>query len=438
MSEERPLPLIEHRFVDRMKSPYTDETQEDLEHKGFSFVASKPIDTSIGKEFDALVREYRNALADLMEDREPLSKTPPKKDASLDLRTFILMWLKAGYEVRFVKSEKPATVDIFARFDLDRFLSRSETRETDERGKEQRLSAGDLLDREGYRKDAHPYLLRHWGDYDAQIAPERRREYAADARTIETRMRTLIAENNDVRLTEMRQGGLSHLTVYHRPRMPFEHSDAISEPHFSIITIEHPDHLKDQGFHFVKNFSDDGSIQDKNGGVPDRVLRVFVALYWAAARRLLETGLPRHEFNPTMDTLKDRILHFRRKGDDVRLIRGVYNDRTQTIDERQSAHYALFSRFDLGMFFAAPHVLSKEFVKKGYRFDRNLPFHAWGDALAALPRIPEHALYENAEIEKYIQLELSKGVLVRLLRGAYDATKKDMDPTQKYVACFTR
>lgn len=434
MSEGPP----QHRFVDRTKSPYTDETQKDLERHGFFFVANKPVDASIGELFDTsdspFAQEYRNTLADLIENCEPLSKAPPSKDAPLDLRTFILMWLKAGYEIRFVGSARQKSVDLFARFDLDRFLFRGETEEN-----KRRIPPEALLIEQGYQKDI-TLPLHHWGDYDAPHISSKRRRYTIDAREIETHIRTLIAKNNDVRLTETRQGEISNFTVYYRPRMPAEHSATGSEPRLSIITTEHPDLLKAQGFHFEDNFFDDGSIEDKKADNKGSVFRKFTLAYWAAAHDLLTIGLPLHEISPIIDTLKNHILHFRRMGGDVRLIRGEYDNRTHEIDEKRGAFYALFNRFDLGLFFEPPHVSSGELLKKGYTFDKNFPFLAWGDALATLPRIPENAASENAEIEKHIKIALSTatGVQVRLLRGAYDTTKKDMDPTQKSVACFTR
>ncbi len=421
-------PAIQHRYVDRTKSPYTDETPEALVLRGFEFVCNKDVDDTFDTLDTPIIEDYKEATGQLLENVEKTGALLPSPTAPLDLRTFVLMTLRAGYEVRFIrgadredhKSANGArrTIDIYRRFDLDRFLSRAE----------------ELLEHQGYMQDSS-YPLHHWGDNLEHISTARLKEYSVDALMIEKRVRQLLSEGYDVRLKEIQKGGPAYpgVNVYKRTKITQETPYLSESP--LIVTEEAPASLLLVGFHFVENRDDDGSIPTE----PKKQI-LFYETYWKTAQQLLEKGMP-HEAVPQLKTLKERVLNFRRRGFDVRLIRGSYNESSEELSKPSPEHdrhtFAILIRFDIGSFIEDPRATPEDLRKKGYHFDGNLPFTAWGDALKKIDK-PFDINVQNAEIEGYIQKKLSLGTKVRLLWGTYNERENTLDRSHGGMACFKR
>ena len=287
-------------------------------------------------------------------------------------------------------------------------------------------------------------MLHHWGDYDDHLDSVRLREYIDDARIIEMRIRQLVQLGNDVRLLESKQGPLNHISIYRRARISKEEPYHV-EPRISIISSGRPEDLLAQEFHFVFNANDDATIEKiiekKTEGI-DKTHVQFMTQYWLAGRILLEQGLPIYAVNPDLYKLSDRIMDLRKRGNEARLVRGTYNDETSMLEPptQDNNCYALFARFDIGLFLAPPDEHPDErVVEQGYHFDGEFPFTAWGDTLARVaPSDRMRVQTENKDIEEYIMKMLSRGTRVRLFWGKFDQQTRSLDRSAGCVSCFKR
>lgn len=432
---------IRHRFTNREKSPYTDESEKELVSHGFVFIGEKRLDESLDESFDrpesAFVAEYRKKLEELMESGETPSYRPPSNDVPMNIKPFVLGLLTAGYEVRLCRND--SRVRMFARFDLDRILFRGRDNERDEQTKPGTIPGEDILKAQTYQLDS-TMTFHYWGDYDMHIGPERLSEYAVENRFIEERVKALVQQGNDVRLVENHQGGIIRMILYRRSAITMDIPYRV-EPHISIITSESPECLKANGFHFVDNATDDATVEkkiEKKEGTPDKTHLAFMTAYWQAGRELFESGQRVRGVAPNLFKLKDRLLHFREGGYDIRLVHGIYNESDGTL--RDDNRYALFVRFDLGLFIAWPKEHPQELIdEKGYHPDGEFHFTAWGDTLlkilfSDIQRV--HA--ENHVIESHITKRLSEGARIRLFWGKYDSATSNLDRTVGCISCFKR
>ena len=409
--------FIEHRFVERKNSPFTSETPEELDRHGFEFVGNRKIGESFDPEdppFDAVYREATRRLLEGVDINVTLR--PPSFAERLDLRTFVLKTLRAGYEVRLI-DRADGTVAMFRRFDLDRFITRAKGEKT----------ADELLKEEGYVSD-DVKSLEHWGDHDKSIDDTAKlKQYTDSALNIEKQIKVLAHEGFDVRLTEERLNNVSIIRIYKRLRGINEWPLSNDQP-LTGITEELPSDLLRCGFVFIDNIKNDGSLLDIKGSP-----LLLDKNYRLATKKFLEDGFP-HSIGWSDRTVRDYLITHRRLGNESRIIEGEYDAHTRSIKQEKN-RCAHFARFDLGLSTALPDVLPKELLEQGYTFDKNLNFTAWGDALKNMNNSYK-TMNENNAIREYVISQLVRDTHVRLMVGKYNPNTKKLDRTRGGIAIF--